>query len=85
MLYISVADPGRFIPDPDQTILSSLTPDPDNPNIFSSRIQHEKWNANLLFSCHLCFQELIVKVIVKKIRDPEKNSSVILGKKAPDP
>jgi hypothetical protein len=31
-----------------------LIPD---PNIFSSRIPHEKWNANFLFSCFLCFQE----------------------------
>jgi hypothetical protein len=31
-----------------------LIPD---PNIFSSRILHEKWNANLICSCFSCFQE----------------------------
>jgi hypothetical protein len=31
-----------------------LIPD---PSLFSSRILHKKWKANLLFSCFLCFQE----------------------------
>jgi hypothetical protein len=47
-----------------------LIPDPD-PNIFSSRILHEKWNANLLFFASYAFRRKVL-VIVKKIRDPEK-------------
>jgi hypothetical protein len=63
---ISVADPECFIPDPDLTI-------------FSSRIQYEKWNANLLFLASYAFRsKALVLVIVKKIRDPG-------GNKAPDP
>jgi hypothetical protein len=63
-------------------VLSRIpVPDPD-PTIFSSRIQtffhprswilHEKWNANLDFSCFLCFQEQSLSQ-----KDPG-------GKKAPD-
>jgi hypothetical protein len=55
-LLTSVADPGCFISDPDTAIFSSKSQD---PNIFhqASRILHEKWNENLLFSCFFCFQE----------------------------
>jgi hypothetical protein len=49
-----------------------LIPDPD-PNIFTSRILHEKWNAKLLFSCFLCFQQQsLILSLGKKFRDPEK-------------
>jgi hypothetical protein len=51
-----------------------LIPDP-NPTIFSSRIRHEKRNANLryffLAACDIRTKVLIL-VIVKKTRDPEK-------------
>jgi hypothetical protein len=41
-----------------------------------SRILHEKWNANLLLSCSLCFQEQNLSHIQKdpgsEIRNQEK-------------
>jgi hypothetical protein len=71
----SVADPGCFIP---------------YPNIFSSRIQiqtffspwilHEKWNANLLFSCFLCFQEQSLSLI-----HSQKDLRSVIQKFIPDP
>jgi hypothetical protein len=63
--------------------------DPD-PNIFSSRILHEKWNANLPFSCFLCFQEQSLSprsgIQKKFIPDPDPASRIqdLGGKKAPD-
>jgi hypothetical protein len=53
----SVTDPGCFNLDAD-------------PKFFSSRILHEEWDATLLFSGFLWFQEQSVGllVIVKKIR-----------------
>jgi hypothetical protein len=44
-------------------------------NLFypGSRILQKKWNANLHFSCLYTFRsKVLVLVIVKKIRDPEK-------------
>jgi hypothetical protein len=65
-----------------------LIPDPD-PNIFSSRTLHEKWNANLLFPCCLCFKEQSLRLSHSQ-KDPGsgKNSSRIQGVKKhriPDP
>jgi hypothetical protein len=72
----------------DHFLISDLVPD---PNIFSSRILHEKWNANLLFSCFLCVQEQSLSdshsvkyprsgIRKKFIPDPDPG-----GKKATDP
>jgi hypothetical protein len=67
--------------------------DPD-PNMFSSRILHDKWNANLpvLFSSFLLFQEQSLSLChSQKIRDPDKIHPGWIripdpgGKKAPDP
>jgi hypothetical protein len=55
---------------PNPTIFSSRVPDPD-PNIFSYRILHEKWNANiLLLASYASRSKVLVLVIVKKIWDP---------------
>jgi hypothetical protein len=73
-----------------------LIPDPD-PNIFSSRILHEKWNAHFFLSSYAFRSKVLVLVIVKKIRDPrseigDPRSRIRKkfipdpeGKKAPDP
>jgi hypothetical protein len=63
-------------------------PDPD-PNNFSSRILHEKWNAILLFSCCLCFQEQSLNLGHSE-KDPSSGIRKNFfpdpgGKKAPDP
>jgi hypothetical protein len=65
-MLASVVYPGCFIPDPD-------------PTIFSSRILYEKWNANLLFSCFLCFQEQSLSLNSQKdpVSGNRKNSSRI--------
>jgi hypothetical protein len=52
-------------------------PQVPDPNIFSSRIQHEKWNANLIFSCLLWFQEQSLY-----IRNPEKIHAGSGGRKS---
>jgi hypothetical protein len=72
---VSVADPGCFVPDP--IIFSSRI----RLQTFShpvSRILHGKWYANLpvLFFASYAFRSKVL-VIVKKIRDPERNSSRI--------
>jgi hypothetical protein len=73
-ITISVADPGCFIPD---------------PTVFSSRILHENWNANLLFSCFLCFQaqSLSLSHSQKDTRSGIRKKFIpdLGGKKAPDP
>jgi hypothetical protein len=70
-----------------------LIPGPD-PTIFSSRILQEKWNANLLFSCFLSFQEQNLSLShskkKKKIQDPRSGKKFIPdpvpgSTKAPDP
>jgi hypothetical protein len=58
-----------------------LIPYPD-PNIFYSRILHEKWNANLLFSCFLCIQEqsLSLSHSQKDLRSGKNSSRIrIMG------
>jgi hypothetical protein len=56
-----------------------LIPVPD-PNIFSSCIPHEKWNANLLFSCFLWFQEQSLSLSHSQ-KDPRSG----FRKNIPDP
>jgi hypothetical protein len=95
----SVADPGCFVPDPDQNIFSFRIPDLD-PNIFfipdlGSWIPHlVSYMKSEMQTYVLWFQEqsLIVSVTGIKIWDPgpgEKSSQIRIpdpsGKKAPDP
>jgi hypothetical protein len=74
-----IPDPGGFISAPRSGSIHFLIPDPD-PNIFNlgSRILQEKWIANLLFSCFLCFQEqMLRRNHSQKDQDSGKNSSWI--------